>query len=340
MAPRGNELDEKTRETIVNLFKSGHSYTEISGNVNISRNTVAKVVQRYKKAGTVTNGRRPGRPNKFSDRTKRRMKQLIEGSRRRSAASIAEEISHSLNVTVSAQTVRNILHEDGFKGCIPRRKPLLKTSHKKKRCEFANNHKDKDMQFWDKILWSDETKINLFGSDGVKRVWRRKGEAYKDKCVVPTVKHGGGSLMIWGCMSAKGVGRLAFIEGKMDSKLYCQILEENMLPSLTSVGRRGVFQQDNDPKHTSRPTKAFLESKRVNTLPWPSMSPDLNPIEHLWEHLKRKIEGKNPRNINELKEVIKCEWNAIPADTCRKLVESMPRRLSAVIDNNGGHTKY
>ncbi|CAI9741238.1 hypothetical protein A7L55_18950 [Octopus vulgaris] len=99
MAPRGNELHEKTRETIVNLFKSGHSYTEISGNVNISRNTVAKVVQRYKKAGTVTNGRRLGRPNKFCDRTKRRMKQLIEGSRRRSAASVAEEISHSLNVT-------------------------------------------------------------------------------------------------------------------------------------------------------------------------------------------------------------------------------------------------
>ncbi len=68
------------------------------------------------------------------------------------------------------------------------------------------------MDYWNHVLWSDETKINLFGSDGVKRVWRHPGEEYKDKCVLPTVKHGGGSVMVWGCMSAAGTGELEFID--------------------------------------------------------------------------------------------------------------------------------
>ena len=73
------------------------------------------------------------------------------------------------------------------------------------------------MDYWNHVLWSDETKINLFGSDGVKRVWRQPGEEHKDKCVLPTVKHGGGSVMVWGCMSAAGTGELQFIEGTMNN---------------------------------------------------------------------------------------------------------------------------
>ena len=102
--------------------------------------------------------------------------------------------------------------------------------------------------------WSDETKIHIFGTDGVQIVWRRKGEEYNEKCMVPTVKHGGGSVLLWGCMSAAGVGELLFINGIMNSQMYCEILKEKMIPSLCALGHRALFQHDNDPKHTSKAT--------------------------------------------------------------------------------------
>ena len=113
-----------------------------------------------------------------------------------SAASIAAEVEEVGGQPVSAQTIRRTLHEIGPHGCCPRRKPLLKMMHKKVHKLFAEDKQTKDMDYWNHVLWSDETKINFFGSDGVKRVWWRPGEECKDKCGLPTVKHGGRSVLV------------------------------------------------------------------------------------------------------------------------------------------------
>ena len=198
----------------------------------------------------------------------------------------------------------------------------------------------KHMDYWNHVLWSDEMKINLFGSDGFKHVWQRPGEEYKDKCVMPTVKHGGGNVIVWGCMSAAGVGELYFIEGNMNTNMYCKILQQSMIPSLQKLGRTAVFQHDNDPKHTSKMTTALLKRLRVKVMDWPNMSPDLNPIEHLWGILKRKVEVCKVSNICQLRDVVMEEWKSIPVATREALVNSMPRSVKAVLDNDGGHTKY
>ncbi len=107
-----------------------------------------------------------------------------------------------------------------------------------------------------------------------------------------------------------------------------------------ALGRRALFQHDNDPKHTSMATVGFLKKNRVKVIQWPSMSPDLNPIEHLWGILKRQVEHHSPSSIQSLKEVILEEWKKIDLAKCHQLVHSMPRRLGAVIKNHGGHIKY
>ncbi len=106
----------------------------------------------------------------------------------------------------------------------------------------------------------------LFGSDGVKRVLQQPVEEYIDKCVLPTVKHGGGSVMVWGCMSVAGTGELQFIEGTMNANMYCDILKQSMIPSLRRLGLRAVLQHDNDPKHTSKTTTALLKKLRVKII--------------------------------------------------------------------------
>ncbi len=161
----------------------------------------------------------------------------VEENRHASSLQLSKEVESQTGVTISHDTIRRTLQRNGMHGCRPRKKPLL-PRHKNTRLEFARAHADKDEDYWDSILWSDETKINVFGTDGFKTVWRRKGEEYKEKWMVPTVKHGGGSVLMWGCMSAAGVVELHFIDGIMNSQMYCSILKEKILPSLRALGRR------------------------------------------------------------------------------------------------------
>ena len=103
-----------------------------------------------------------------------------------------------------------------------------------------------------------------------------------------------------------------------------------------------IFQQDNDPKHTSYIARQWFAEKDISVLDWPSQSPDLNPMEHLWHHLKRQLAAypTEPRNMDELWERVVTEWEKIPAQVCMDLVESMPRRIAAVVEAKGGYTKY
>ena len=119
-----------------------------------------------------------------------------------------------------------------------------------KRTQTMRNKKLVLKTMRNKIIWSDETKIELFGLNAKCHVWGKPG-------TIPTVKHGGGSIMLWGCFSAAGTGRLVRIEGKMNGAKYREIFDENLLHSAQDLrlGRRFTFQQDNDPKHTAKTTQ-------------------------------------------------------------------------------------
>ena len=122
---------------------------------------------------------------------------------------------------VSISTVKRVLHRHNLKGHLARKKPLLQNRHKKARLWFATAHGDKDRTFWRNVLWSDETKIELFGHNDHRYVWRLASP----KNTIPTVKHGGGSIMLWGCFSAGGTGALHKIDGIMRKENDVDIIE-------------------------------------------------------------------------------------------------------------------
>ncbi|KAK3561767.1 hypothetical protein QTP86_013416 [Hemibagrus guttatus] len=173
-------------------------------------------------------------------------------------------------------------------------------------------------------------------------VWRKSNTAFQKNNIIPTVKYGGDSVMVWGCFAASGPGRLAVINGTMNSAVYQKILKENVRPSVCDLKLKQtwVLQQDNDPKHTSKSTSEWLKKNKMKTLEWPSQSPDLNPIEMLWHDLKKVVHARKPSNVAELQQFCKNEWAKIPPQRCNKLIASYGKRLIAVVAAKGGPTSY
>ncbi|KAK3511150.1 hypothetical protein QTP70_032158 [Hemibagrus guttatus] len=178
---------------------------------------------------------------------------------------------------ISRQTVQWTLHTAGFHGRRPRRTPLLQIRHTKACLAFANAHLDKEEDFWSSVLWSDETKIELFGHNDVAFIWRKKGEDFNPKNTIPTVKHGGGNLMFWGCFSAGGPGNLITVNGTMKKEQYIKILNNNIRQSAEKLG----LGHDNDPKHTAKMDQqdAFTMSESPDTRSLVSASSQLNLME-------------------------------------------------------------
>uniref|UniRef100_A0AAZ3P4W7 Transposase Tc1-like domain-containing protein n=1 Tax=Oncorhynchus tshawytscha TaxID=74940 RepID=A0AAZ3P4W7_ONCTS len=181
-------------------------------------------------------------------------------------------------------TIIAALHQSGLYARMARQKPLLCKMHMTARLEFDKRPlRPRETRF----IWSDEIKIELFGLKEKCHVWRKPGS-------IPTVKHGGGNIMLWGCFTAAGTGRLVRIEGKMDGAMYREILDENLLQSAQDL-ILGVAQPD------------------------PGLEPDLNILRR---DLKIAVQQRSPSNLTDLERICGEEWEELPKYRCAKLVVS------------------
>ncbi|GBM97259.1 Transposable element Tcb1 transposase [Araneus ventricosus] len=198
------------------------------------------------------------------------------------------------------------------------------------------------LEFWNSVLFVDESKYNVFGSDGKQMVRRKPNSELEMKILTPSVKHGGGSQMVLGCMSAVGVGNLHFIDGMMDKYMCLDILKQNLKQSAEKMGILPHYKlyQDNDPKHNAHICRLWALYHCPQVIKIAAQSPDLNPIENIWDHLNNRIRKFKIYSKNELREKLMSEWDEIEGNVCANLLKSMHKRLNEIIKCKGGPALY
>ena len=292
---------------------------------------------------STTPKKRSGRPRSSSTREDRILVRKYLNNRRSSSKALSRELQESTGCNISARSVRRRLYNVGLKSCRPAKKPFINETQRKRQLRWCREFQNWTVDQWKQVIFSDESNLSVFSYKGLVR--RRAGERYKPNCMQPTVKHPE-SVMIWSCISHHGVGRLFFLEkgSRFNAELYLQILLKKLLPSAAEwfPNDEYFFQDDGAPCYRAKSVKKFIVDNGITPLPWwPGQSPDLNVIENLWHRVQVLVTEQKPTTRRDLTAAIINVWHhVVSLESLQQLVESMPRRIQAVIEAKGFPTKY
>lgn len=339
-----NSIEYETRVKIKTLHDLGiYSYKSIAEIANVSTKCVFTTIHNYEKNKSFEENHRSGAPRKSTEREDQRLFTLARANPSASLRDLRASWKRDDKPIASPMTVRSRLHEFELESHLAAEKPALTDRHKANRLEWCEERVDWSYSKWSDVIFSDESNFKLINRKTRPTVWRFRDEKYDDSMVMPRKQGGGGSLGIWGCIGELGVGHCMTYPDRMNQYRYIQLLEGYLKPSLELLKKEGqkiIFQQDGAPCHTANTVKKWFEDEGLELLIWPSMSPDLNPIEHLWVEIDKKLARVELNSMTELEEALQSYWSEITRQEVLSLIESMPRRVEAVIAARGGHTKY
>jgi len=247
-----------------------------------------------------------------------------------------------------------ILREANVKKWLAKSRPELKPKRVAKRLQWAIPHKNWTAEEFEKVIWSDECSVGKSKDSRQQWVFRKPGEKWLADCIWPKEKDKGISLMVWGCFWGKRKGPLVPITQNINKTRYIRLLRRYLFPvidQMFSFGMQDIlFQQGNASVHKAYNVMDWLERNSIEVVEHPRYSPDLNPIEHAWVQLKKRLHQQDPRVGDtprrkeavkrRLAEVLPLVWETIPEEFFQKLWKSMPDRVAAVLEANRSYTRY
>lgn len=332
-------LNAAQRNNAIGRLQAGATQQEVARHFGVSRQTISALWTRYNNTNRVDDRPRSGRPRVTTQAQDRYIRLRHLRDRTTTATSTTTQIPGVRRI--SDQTVRNRLREAGLFARRPVRRHVLTPRHLADRLLWCQQRVRWARARWRNVLFTDESRFLLTRADGRARVYRRRGERYAPNCVQQVVPFGGGSVMVWAGIHHGGRTPLVHVAGALTGVRYRDlILQPYVLPHVNVHG--GQFQQDNARPHIARVCQDFLQHNNIQTLPWPARSPDLSPIEHLWDELDRRVRRRNPppQTLPALLDALQHEWQHIQQRVIDNLIASMGRRCQAVIDARGGHNRY
>ena len=186
-------------------------------------------------------------------------------------------------------------------------------------------------------------RFTLSRPDDRRRVYRRAGKRYANACVEEYESQGGGGVMAWGGMTGTHRTQLVILNGAITGLRYRdEVVRPHIVPFLQQHGPGLTLQQDNARPYVARVVQDDLHARQIPTMVWPARSPDLSPIEHVWDETKRRLHHRPhlPQTLQQLRQAVIEEWQNIPQAFIQRLVASVRQRCAAVLANRGGYTRY
>ncbi|UYV70054.1 hypothetical protein LAZ67_7001638 [Cordylochernes scorpioides] len=299
------QTDAFTRCMVIGLKRAGWSIRQIAADTHLGASTVHRLWRRWLEQGNVAIYRNVGATRMTSARVDRRILRQAVAAPQATCTAILQHVQDTLDHSISTRTISRRLVANGLHSCRPLRRLPLTPPNRRKRLEWCRA-RSTWMTEWHRVVFSDESRFSLSSDSRRVRVWRRRGERSNPAAIVerPT--------------------------GTMTAQRYVDdVLRPVTLPYLQGVPN-ALYQQDNARPPTARISQQALQD--VQMLPWPPYSPDLSPIEHVWNIIGRCLHAlTQPRSEDELWQMVEREWRAIPQDAIRTLIDSLPRRVAACI---------